>query len=364
MSTPPPDERRGLPSASGLDRIMRCPGSVALVAQVVGDRGSQWTERGTKIHAVLEGKINLDDLNPSDKVTASRIMDVEAQMVDNCAMEGAEVISERRLWAFGDAWSGKLDRLHRHGNVGLLIDFKTGWGQPVPVAESWQMKGLAVLVHETFEIDTLVAAVIHPNSPDGRSSVRTEWGADEIEVFGLQIADTLAHLQDAPRTAGKHQCQWCPARQVCPEYQAQAHASEGDGGTLAPRPSWERMTPAERGQRLHQIVALRKQLEAEEGAMRLMLETDPASVDGWYLKPGQTRQIYDHPAAYEIIKAAADEAFALSVMRVGMGELEKGLSTRGMTKRQAKEWIDKALGELIVSKPSEPKLLEKPTETT
>lgn len=79
----PPDERRGVPSASGMDRLHNCHASF-MMEQVNGvDSESDAAASGTRIHAALAGLMPYDSLTPDEQETH-----------DMCAEQAARLIAE------------------------------------------------------------------------------------------------------------------------------------------------------------------------------------------------------------------------------------------------------------------------------
>ena len=58
MNTEGTDERMGLPSASGINRVVLCPGSHKLEAKAIEPPESHWAARGTCIHGVMDGSVS------------------------------------------------------------------------------------------------------------------------------------------------------------------------------------------------------------------------------------------------------------------------------------------------------------------
>ena len=65
----PPDERRGVPSASGMDRLMNCPASFEMERLAPRDEGNEDAASGTRIHAVLAGLASEDALSAAEQET-------------------------------------------------------------------------------------------------------------------------------------------------------------------------------------------------------------------------------------------------------------------------------------------------------
>ena len=88
---PTPDERGGLVSASGFDRIVQCPASVAAEREAVATGAwngqvAEVAESGTRIHdAILMGE--LEHLGTSEGAIAGKLKQMEGEAVDQWLKE-------------------------------------------------------------------------------------------------------------------------------------------------------------------------------------------------------------------------------------------------------------------------------------
>jgi hypothetical protein len=91
------DERRGMPSASGLEQIALCPGSF-VAQQGIEDIAGEAAARGTRIHAYLEGQeiiLNTEEQDCANALAAKRDALMEQVFPDGKKLK---VIKEVRLW--------------------------------------------------------------------------------------------------------------------------------------------------------------------------------------------------------------------------------------------------------------------------
>src|SRR5215471_11760342 len=219
-------ETEGLPSASSFNADFRCLGRRALVATLPAMEDSAQSARGTRIHKALEAS-DLEGLSDSDARTASRIMYGESELVHEHDFEGAVTTFEERFWDVADdltpIWSARIDRHDWQSNKKRLLvtDNKTGWSLGVPIEENWQIKAEASLLAEQYSATEVVAALIHPHHPDSLYEVAT-YSGDELPEILDSVRHNVKLIQspDQPRTVGGIQCQFCPAKRICPEYQA------------------------------------------------------------------------------------------------------------------------------------------------
>lgn len=221
------DERLGLPSASSMDRLMLCAGAFNMERQFPRCETPSG-RRGTKIHAALEGKLPVESLNKSDRISYERHAYNEAYLVEKHGMEGAEVYKEERLWVTDDnlepLYSAKPDRVYILGNKALVINYKNGFTPQKPIKESWQiLTELATVALNFSKIERFIGAFTSPNAPYNgmeyqdcvsyRSSILASHHA-------IAINTTAALNPKAPRTPSPEACEWCSGKLsgMCPEY--------------------------------------------------------------------------------------------------------------------------------------------------
>jgi hypothetical protein len=291
-------ERKNLPSASALHRYASCPGSFLLEQTFPEEESSPYAIAGNRIHAALAGE-------PVD----SPLSDEEARIVESCQIQeaalvsetlgdiGVETVRERRLWAFDDdlnhRWSGKPDAVHldRANGVAVVVDYKTGRGEVAHATGNLQLRALAVLVRQTWDVSTILVAIIQPLA--GPPSVCRYTDADliqaESEVNGVM---DLALTPGQPRNPSSDACKYCRAKASCPEAIALVEAMplqvSRDGHKIL-------ITPERMADFLELVPAVEAIIEAVKGRAKRLLEEDPNAVPGWTLKPGTARESITQP---------------------------------------------------------------------
>ena len=342
------DERKGLPSASSLDAEMRCLGRRNLnrkhEAQIEVKK-SKDGESGTKIHKVLEGALDIEELTASEKWTVAIIMNQEAEMVEKYGFEGSEVISEKRMWYVNDEFqqlfSGRVDRVHLLNKSALIIDYKSGFSYTVPLDNNWQIKAQAVLVgfESGFSIDRYVCGLVHPHHPE---SLREEiiFTANQVEFYAKTIEIMTEKIKDpdAPRTPNPVSCLRCQAKKFCSEYQMMFEEQ-----TKKADP--EKMTPKERGERAKWVKMAQKELKMEEEIYKIYLKRDPLSVLGWRLSTSMNDKCLDMPGFIEKAKKEYGEKNVNPLLELSKTDLikfeqEKSEGGKKLSEKKAKENID------------------------
>jgi hypothetical protein len=230
-------------------RVLRCPASVRLVANVPAHlrKSSVYADRGKACHAamtrLIEGKCSFDDLVGAqiDNYTLTR-GDVEDALRPAYAYAdalldapGAVYYLEPRVefptiaGAFGTA-----DLLVRIGNVIHVVDFKFGSGVRVlalyPDGDedvvNAQVLFYAVAARHSFPeffvgVEDIVLTILQPMSIelDAEMISAVTVTPAELDTFtALYRATCTEALTGSPRLERGTHCRFCPARPICPAH--------------------------------------------------------------------------------------------------------------------------------------------------
>jgi len=204
-------------------RVINCPGSVALVAEMPPQPSSPYAEEGTLLHnEISEFLGNLDyRFTCSQELIVDKLkpaLDLLDEIDPDKTME-YEV--ETRV-GFGDLLPGvfgSTDLMGRIGNKAIILDWKFGSGVPVPAEENEQLMFYAAAAMRTpeakwvFDGATEVELVIIQPPTIKRWTTTIE----RIKQFEQTLikAVKIAQQPDAPLKNGDH-CRWCAAKPVCP----------------------------------------------------------------------------------------------------------------------------------------------------
>jgi hypothetical protein len=353
-------EAEGLPSASAFDSEFRCPGKRALCARLPREADTAAAARGTRIHAALEAG-DFSALADSDAQLAHRIAYAEGQIVHEYGFEGALIEFEQRIWDTDDdlnhTWSAKVDRhdwLAQARRL-LVIDDKTGWTVPPPVTINWQVRSEAALLSEDYDAQEAIVALIHPHHPDSLWEARV-YQRDELQHLLATVRHNVQAIQQPgqQRIPGGLQCQWCPAKRVCPEFIAQDEALDQaiadevqDLGFTA----INRRSKEERGEHVRQLKAKVKNIELILGQYTELMERDPESIEGWRLTRKLTRAVTSEGQAMELVSKAYGADTLAACLSFSIKALEDELATRG-TRKDAKAAVERVLGPVLLFKKS------------
>jgi hypothetical protein len=214
-------------------RVINCPGSVALVAQMPPKPSSVYADTGTLLHNViadvLDGKATAQDFLGA--VHADVTLDQD--LIDNKLLPALAALNEidpdrqmefetEMVVGFGDLLPGvfgSADVVGRIGDTAYIVDWKFGDGVAVDVEENPQLMFYAAAAMRTpvaqwaFEGATKIELVI-VQPPYVK---RWETTPRRIQLFEKELmqAVKLAQRPDAPLAQGDW-CRWCAGKAVCP----------------------------------------------------------------------------------------------------------------------------------------------------
>ena len=359
------DERRGLPSASGIERIMLCPGSWNLEKTCPEPSASDDAASGTKIHTALAGETVA--LNDDERETFEMCKSIEKQIVEKLGFDSPEayIQSEMRLWnrvTIKQMFSGKFDRSYSIEPRYLIIDFKTGRNIVTAAEKNYQMRALAVLARNNIFVKTslkplqVFVAIIQP------------WCSPQFTIAEYSLADVLtadneitsglerAMAPDAPRIPSTEACRYCKALAICPEAQKEAELAV----TRLESRQLSQYTPDERGLMLDWIVQAESVLERKKAELRGMIESDPESVTGWKLQPGnEVREIVHKGPLFFAFKESLgmDMNTFMRACKVSLTELKRIHKERSILKgKEAEAQFDALLEPFVEIKQNRPSL--------
>ncbi len=216
-------------------RVINCPGSVALVAQMPERPSSKYADEGTLLHNVIAQILDSDTAVPEDflgesvgeqKLTPELIE--EKLLPALAALDEVDPTDRMRymvetMVAFGDILPGVfgstdlLGRIEARANV---LDWKFGDGVMVEAEENPQLMFYAAAAmrtpnaHWVFDGATEIECVI-VQPPHIRRWVTTP---ERIKRFERELLAAVKESQrpDARLVVGDH-CRWCAAKPVCPQ---------------------------------------------------------------------------------------------------------------------------------------------------
>ena len=212
------DCRRGKPSASGMQRLVLCPGSW-LAEKGFPDETSEAAEAGTRLHLHMEHGTLPEDAVEAEAVEWCRQMEQRLLGKYVAPMGADRVLREERWWDPDATFSGQADVVYIHEGCALVLDYKFG-RVPVPVANSnMQLAALALLAFYNMpDVEVVFCGVLQPLASRQEPRVvryQRDVIMDQLEgYFASVIAES--ERPNAKRVPGEYQCRYCRAKAECP----------------------------------------------------------------------------------------------------------------------------------------------------
>ncbi len=294
------DERMGMPSASGMQRIALCPGSW-LAERAYPEESSEAAEAGTRLHKHMELGTLPEDPEEAEAVEWCRTQ--ERLLVERyvAPMGADQVLREVRWWAADGSFSGQGDVVYVHEGCALIVDYKFGRA-PVPAAASnMQLASLAKLAFDNLaDIKVVFCAILQPFASRQEPRVVRYQLADVPQLrryFGNLLAE--AERPGARRVPGEEQCRYCKARAACPACNTLvARETQVDVAT-----AWPDWTPEKKAEALRLANLAKKWAEAVERKAKSDLK-DGFPIPGFSLGAGkQSFKISDAQGAFGQLNA-------------------------------------------------------------
>lgn len=233
---------RGVPSASGLQTPMTCPGAYSL-PQVgfASEAGGDGVDHHATLDRALEARRRGEQVQTNPWLDA--VLEKIGTLLDNAESEVAYSydpetgVGERHGSHLGRNYPERRTHVTINGTVDyvvesspgewLVVDLKTGLTEMPPAARLWQLRHNALAVAAAHGAGAVRVAILHAPR-DGRSpwvewgprwdvldlvSLRDELRAGVTRILGAQKA--VAERREPWLVEGRH-CEYCPARWRCP----------------------------------------------------------------------------------------------------------------------------------------------------
>lgn len=367
------DPRRGGTSASSAQADALCPGR-HLAQRGLHNESSEDAEFGRGLHAALAAndpsKLTTEQLDIYESCIA-----IESKLVDQLFgpdRAKAKVFVEQRFWVKVKAkdseerydHSGQPDKIYRLGPRALIIEWKSLAGDVPVSSENHQLRDQVVLAAGNLMLTEVMAVVIQPlvthdPAPCLYDKVSIKQAEDEMFERVRRSNDPTS-----PRIAGETQCKFCSARPICKEY-ALWNASLLPARIALPDLPVSQWTIEQRVAFCSGVAAVEKWIEDNREAMKQLLEQDPEAVPGFYLKPGNIREVVTDPEALfaRFVELGGTLDQFMACVSITKGKLED--QTRAITKANGKSLktkVDKLLEGIVEQKQNSPSLARKKGE--
>jgi hypothetical protein len=306
-------ERKGLPSASSMDRYNRCEASLPLErllrkrGELPADQDSEAASHGRMIHSICEemwdGREKVESRYAESDIQEASAYVAEAR---NIAMRAwgaddeGEVILEKRLFLKDDSkaaiCTGQADVIWIRDTEALVLDYKTGWGALPLAADSYQLMTYAAMVAQEYGALSVRVAFIKQGRMDSEAILSKQ------ELYELQtfVLPGLLSGRDENPFLGNFNpdpdgCKYCPCRLRCPALNAQYMIMEPD------KTVEDIFLPSLHNGKLEEMKAALGKLGAFERAldteMLARAKEDPGAFIEWHIAPGRGRRVVTDASA-------------------------------------------------------------------
>ncbi len=299
------DVRCGKPSASGLERLVLCPGSWQAEAKCPEEPESADAAMGTRLHKHMEDGSEPVDAGEAEacfwcRETAVLLCD---QVGINTGGESFIARREVRLWDKDGSFSGQADVMFFEGDKVLILDYKFGRNPVTRPVQNMQLAALALLVADNFpEVEMFYAGILQPyvsrEIPDVVMMHRE--GMEGVRSY-IRAALAKAQGENPPLCAGEKQCRYCRAAAGCP-----ALSLTMQKGALTDFQRWTMLTPEQRRQAYDWAKAAKRAAAKIEEAIRADL-ADDMEIPGLELTDGRAGfKVTDPGQAFSVLSSCLD----------------------------------------------------------
>lgn len=347
------DERQGLPSASGMQRLFLCPGSWNAERKCPHDEESEDAAMGTMLHACMEQGTTPEDPEDAEAVAWCREME---DFLCNKYLGSTDVSRYRevRLFERGDRlFSGKPDMVAVGTRRALVVDYKFG-RLPVAAAEcNLQLSALAVLVMDMFEdgaVDEVFVCILQPYASRKEPAV-CRYTRESVEQARAFFRACIEQAQDehAPLKPSEKACRYCRAQSSCPAVKlALVQVTSGDLTA-----SWEQWSPEKRREAYDLAQLAKKWAASVEAKVKADLKAE-LEIPGLCLTSGKKAfTVTDAAAAFQILNGLFPDGITAQAFtgccKVGITDLDKLVhavrkaADAGAKVAESKDWLRKTL---------------------
>jgi hypothetical protein len=318
-------------SGSRVERAMKCVGSVVYppVETIVDDKANDPASKGTAVHAYLcdvskVGREKALEAVPAEFIEQCACIDLdqiptlaggytaEVAIAYDVKTGAARLIGYnvgRNYGVLGE-WeiATSIDSLGVSEDSVVLWDVKTGWADPPPPEDNWQLTTGALAARSLYGRQAAIVGIIRVpafRSAWSRSAPLDAFTLDERDGQLTEMAEriyeareALSKSQDIPLTTGSH-CNYCPALSRCPAQTRLVRALIAEPSTILP----PQMTVEMASAAWEKIAQMRKVLDLAEKQVRAFAAANTIPLSGGKVLGTEvsTSESLDGEATYRVI---------------------------------------------------------------
>lgn len=350
------DERQGLPSASGMQRLFLCPGSWNAERKCPIDEESDAAAMGTMLHACMEQGTTPEDPEDAEAVAWCREME-KALCEKHLGMKenwtDVQTVREVRLFERDRLFSGKPDMVAVWDRKAFVVDYKFGRIPVSPAECNLQLSALAVLVmdgHEAYHADEVFVCILQPYASRKEPAV-CRYTRESVEQARAFFRACIEQAQDehAPLKPSEKACRYCRAQSSCPAVKlALVQVTSGDLTA-----AWEEWSPEKRREAYDLAKLAKKWAASVESKVKADLRAE-VEIPGLVLAPGKKAfTVTDAAAAFQILNGLFPDGITAQAFtgccKVGITDLDKLVHSvrkaadAGARVAESKDWLRKTL---------------------
>lgn len=355
-----------IPHCSHLIQMKLCPGSFQAQSGLP-EHVMPEAESGKRVHQALNSFFHpkpdpesILDNEREEFIFDWFIAEVENVIKKNDGLEKLESELPIKIQAPSNETllEGTLDLLLWCKNGAVhLFEFKTGYISVDQASENLQLAGYIIGAFSDFEEEIYGHLLQAAPEAEEKHTVTIYKPQDMQEAYEeIKRIVSLARSENAKRIPGIVQCKYCLARgtEHCPE-------SRKLITDLAIKPEIA-LTPQQRSDFLQKCLVAEKIIEKVKTEAKRLLKENPDSVPGFALgNPKTLRSLSDVESAFDYLQkigfTGSEYTACLSFSFPNAADI---LATKfkedGMTKKRARELVEKSLEAITVAKQSSPSL--------
>lgn len=365
------DIREGLPSASGIERFVNCPGSHRAERDMPPLPTADVTAAGTRIHSALEAE-DTEGLEEDEAQITERLLAMEkSALADFCRDQNIEVVparhAEERLWIRDRKTlellaSAQLDIFYVNDTAALIIDGKSGFKKATESDKNWQLLTQAICVrHEYPSVQTFFVAI-------AASRLKSSFDIAQYSAADVDAGERELHhaiwlsKQPYPRRVPGPWCQYCRANGHCAEASAYSsivlfNKDIKDWSKLAILEAVSKMEPSQLAHVFVRSKIANIIFDNVEARLKVMKPEQLAEI-GLGLKPGaERRSVTDYAGARAHLKTVLTDEEIDACLTLGVAKAQKAIGTKkGIKADAAKVFTNALLEDVLEIKNNNPSL--------
>lgn len=381
------DEREGLPSASGMERIYMCAASKREEANAPDRESDDEAIEGQEIHEAKRAD-DFTGLDEGGRTIAENLTRLEQDALEQFKQTHSPTViitREERFWikdeGFKKLASAKLDFAAIGPKSALALDYKTGYLPVTKVQKNIQMRIQALALSSEYpHLDRIVVGVAAYRFKGSLDMVDYDrkllaMSRKEMELKLWMADQDYASHNPGPwcgRCKANGHCAAAAAYSMLPAVQTATMVAERLGAEITEEYLVEaagRLTPQQAAFMNRSAPVIKKILEAVKDRLKQMSDDELKAVGFQRGKVVRTRRLHDAQATWQSLWSLgqingitlSSEEFqkccSLSVGKIVEALADKIVTEKGISRKDARLQADRMIQETVTYEDSEPRLI-------